>query len=132
MNIISSEKLDYVGSSLGLVCAIHCAVLPFFLTLPIFHDLFIFENPMVESSMIWSLLIIAGISLGYSFYEHHQKKEALTVASLGVGIIITAHLMKNEMLETILTPTGAIIIAIAHIVNLKLCRKCKKCTHSEK
>lgn len=123
MNIGQSSKLDYLGFSTSLLCAIHCAILPFLLTLSSFSSLAFLENPVIEGGTIAISLVIAVTSLMYSYLFYHKKKSALVLASIGFSIIIMGQFYPPEI-KTIFMVSGAIIIASSHIINLALCKNC--------
>jgi hypothetical protein len=116
----SKINWDAFGIAASLACAIHCALLPLFLTsLPLF-GVNIIENAFFECLMI-------GLALGvgmYSFYhgrkKHHHSWLPLFVFSGGI-ILLFAKVAWHEWRLLLLIPAvGAIVTA--HYLNYRLCR----------
>nr|WP_068889214.1 MerC domain-containing protein [Pedobacter panaciterrae] len=121
-NFIKSEKLDRLGMTASLACAIHCAVLPFVLTaLPLFGLSFLAHN-WVETFMIGLSLVIGIYSLSTS-YPKHKRLLPLIILVIGFGMIGTGHYLIENM-EAILIPIGGFTIALAHYINWKYSRSC--------
>lgn len=124
---------DFVGFSASLLCALHCAALPFLLTLAPLAGLQFLANPWVEYAFI---LLSAGIAC-YALipgYWQHRKPLALVLVVIGFLFIGFAHSLAPEDYEAIFTPVGATIIALAHLINWKQVRKvqptCSNTSHA--
>ena len=111
--------LDFVGFSASMLCAIHCAVLPFLLTLAPLAGLQFLENPWIEYSFIILSLLIAANALVHGYRRHHHKSLALFVALVGFLLIALGRLIELEWTEILFTSLGGVTIAIAHLINWK-------------
>ena len=111
--------LDFIGFSASMLCAVHCAALPFLLTLAPLAGLQFLDNPWVEYSFIFLSFLIASNALVQGYRRHHQKITALIVAFGGFVLIGFGQLLESEWSEILLTTCGGITIAIAHILNWK-------------
>lgn len=121
-HFIKSEKLDQLGMTASLACAVHCAVLPFVLTaLPLFGLSFL-AHSWVELVMIGLSFIIGVYSLSTS-YPKHKKLLPIMVLVTGFGLIAIGHHL-IESIEAILIPMGGFTIAGAHYINWKYSRTC--------
>lgn len=119
---IKGTKLDQLGMTASLACAIHCAALPFIMsTLPLLGLSFL-ANSWVEISMICLSLIIGIWSLSTS-YPQHKKITPIIVLVAGFGLIAIGHYFM-ESLEALLVPSGGFTIAAAHFINWKYSRRC--------
>jgi len=108
--------LDFLGFFAALVCAIHCAALPLFLTISAFGSLIWLEYSQLEWSILaFSILLVAG-SLLWSFFKKHQKYQALWIAILGIALIIRSHIGYRAN-DHWLTAFGGILLAAAHALN---------------
>ncbi|RBW58204.1 MerC domain-containing protein [Tenacibaculum sp. E3R01] len=116
-----SKKIDLIGFLISLLCAIHCGILPILLTLAPFSGLAFMESPIVEALIVLVSLFIAILSLSQGFTKLHKKKTPLITAITGFTIIFICQIWANEQLETVLMVTGASTIALAHLINWKLC-----------
>ena len=123
-NQFVSWNLDFVGFSASLLCAIHCAALPFLLTLAPLAGLQFLDNHWIEIGMIILSLFIATSSLLGS-YRTHRRYGALMIAMLGFGLILAGKLLEGEWQEMLFTSSGGFAIAIAHIVNWNLIRQAR-------
>lgn len=120
---VKSARLDQLGITASLACAIHCAALPFVIsTLPLWGLGFL-ANSWVEISMICLSLLIGVWSLASS-YPKHKKIMPIAVLIAGFGSIALGHYF-IESLEAILIPLGGFTIAAAHFINWKYSRSCQ-------
>lgn len=116
----SKINWDALGITTSLACAIHCALLPLFLTsLPIF-GIEIIENPPFEVAMVILAFSIGIYSLYHGWKRHHHSLLPILVFSAGF-ILLVLKLFIVEY-ETWLLIPGVIGIVVAHIMNYKSCR----------
>ncbi|WP_316823490.1 MerC domain-containing protein [Pedobacter gandavensis] len=120
--LLKSDRLDQFGITASVACAIHCAALPFLITLLPLWGLSFLANPWVELSMIGLSLIIGTWSLAGS-YPKHKRIIPILVLITGFILIGTGH-HSLESLEPILIPMGGLTIALAHLLNWKYARNC--------
>ncbi|MCX2451940.1 MerC domain-containing protein [Pedobacter sp. PLR] len=120
--LLKSGRLDQFGISASVACAIHCAALPFLITLLPLWGLGFLANPWVEFSMIGLSLLIGTWSLARS-YPRHKRIIPVLVLITGFMLIGTGH-YGFHFLEAILIPLGGFTIALAHLINWKYARNC--------
>lgn len=125
----TSATLDRIGMTASTLCAIHCALLPVFLTALPLIGLEFLANQWVEISMILLSVILGTLSLSLSYRKQHRKRLPFLVLFTGFILIGAGHFSGMEMLEPILIPIGGLIVAGAHLLNWKLN---KVCTHIHK
>ena len=120
---------DTFGISAALICAIHCAVLPFFITsLPYFLGSF-FKNEWFEAGMIFISFCIGVSQFYFGIKKHNHSLLPLILFTIGIGIVFTKFLLEND--EIILISFGAFFIILAHSLNFIICkRSLKKGTHT--
>ncbi|QDW23605.1 MerC domain-containing protein [Pedobacter sp. KBS0701] len=117
-------NLDRIGITASMLCAIHCAVLPFIITvLPIWGMGFL-ANEAVEITMIAVSLIIGIWSLSSAYRKQHRRMMPILVLIAGFACIALGHFSGIEPLEPILIPIGGFTIAAAHYINLKMLKSC--------
>ncbi len=116
---------DQLGMLASISCAIHCAALPFVLTLLPLIGLEFLANSWVEIVMIFISLILGCYSL-FKSYPKHKNVLPITLLATGFAFIFSGHFLFHEI-EFILIPLGGFTIAFSHFVNWKLM---KKCNHS--
>ena len=122
-NNFLSFNADFIGFSASLLCAIHCAALPFAFALAPLAGLRFLQDPRIEYAIIMISLLIASYALIHGYRRHHQKPLALLVVLVGFTLIGIGHLLQTELQELILTSSGATIVAIAHVINWKHIRQ---------
>ncbi|WP_443944177.1 MerC domain-containing protein [Pedobacter sp. AW1-32] len=117
-------NLDRIGITASTLCAIHCAALPFVLTMLPLWGLEFLANEAVEIGMIVLSLLLGIWSLGRAYRKDHQKILPVFLLVIGFSFIGFGHFLGIDSLEPILIPLGGVIIAAAHFVNLKLLNTC--------
>ena len=116
---------DAVGVSASLACAIHCALLPLFLTsLPLF-GINIINNKPFEAGMILLAFCIGSFSLYHGFKKHHHKWSPLVIFTFGFILLV----MKEFVVayETWLLIPAVLLIVTAHLLNYRFCRQANHC-----
>ncbi|NJN24895.1 MAG: MerC domain-containing protein [Cyclobacteriaceae bacterium] len=116
-------NLDLVGFSVSLLCAVHCAALPFLLSLAPLAGLHYLNNPWIEYAIILLSFCIASYALIHGYRRHHQKPLALVIVVVGFILIGTGHLIQSEWKEITLTSVGAVVVAMAHFINWEQVKK---------
>ena len=120
----TSEHLDRLGMTASTLCAIHCALVPIFLTTLPLLGLDFLANEWVEISMIAVSVVLGTLSLTMSYRKQHHKLLPFIVLVTGFGLIFTGHFSGIKSLEPILIPLGGFIVAAAHLVNWRLNSTC--------
>lgn len=133
MNEITTGRtgkwLDATGAAASWLCAVHCLVLPFFITLlPLVGLSFLLEES-TERVFIGISAMLAVFSLLPAYFREHGKLRAILLAFAGIGLITFTHFIFEENLTAkfIFLLAGAILISAAHFINRRLCRSCSVC-----
>ena len=114
-----------LGVSAGLACAIHCALLPLFVTtLPLF-GVNILDNIYLESGMIAVAFLIGSFTLWHGYKKHHHKLSPLVLFIAGMLLLILKHYFPANIFWLIIP--SSILIVLAYYLNWKFCRKAKHC-----
>ena len=111
---------DALGIAASVACAIHCALLPLFLTsLPLF-GVNIINNIAFEVGMIVLAFAIGSYSLYHGYRKHHHRLLPLLIFSVGFIFLV----MKQFFIlyETWLLIPAVVFIVSAHFFNYKFCR----------
>ncbi len=126
--ILQHPKLDFIGFAASLLCAIHCAVLPFLLSLAPLAGFHLLANPMVEYSVIAVGLLVGSFSLLHGYRHHHHKSLPLYMIVAGFVLIFAGHLLLHtgNSQELIMTVMGALLVATAHLANQYYVRRTNK------
>ena len=119
-----SSRLDSVGMTASILCAIHCAIVPILITsLPLFGLGFL-ANPLLEWGMIILALFIGFYAIGLSYFRTHHKPLPMILLATGFLVIIAGHLFVTGWHEAIIVPLGGLLIAAAHFFNFRYAGMC--------
>ena len=111
---------DVLGVGASLACAIHCALLPLFLSsLPLF-GINIIHNIYFEAGMIVLAFLIGTYSLYHGYRKHHHSFLPLLIFSAGFFFLVLKQFFVH--VETWLLIPAVILIVAAHVLNYKSCR----------
>lgn len=112
---------DALGIVASVACAIHCALLPLFLSsLPLF-GVNIIENIQFEYVMIGLAFLLGTYALYHGFKKHHHSWWPVILFTIGILVLILK--VNFHQLEWILLVPSVGFIVLAHYLNFKLCRK---------
>jgi hypothetical protein len=117
-------NLDRIGITASTLCAIHCAALPFVITVLPMWGVGFLANEAVEITMIAVSLIIGIWSLSAAYRKQHHRIIPVLILISGFACIAVGHFSGIELLEPILIPLGGFTIAIAHYINLRMLKSC--------
>ena len=111
---------DVLGISTSLACAIHCALLPLFLTsLPLF-GINIIHNTSFEIGMILLALAIGSFTLYHGYRRHHHSWLPLVLFFFGFAFLVLKQFFVQY--ESWLLIPAVLLIIIAHLLNYRFCR----------
>jgi len=111
---------DALGVGASLACAIHCALLPLFLSsLPLF-GINIIKNEAFEAGMIALAFAIGSYSLYHGYRKHHHNWLPFILFSIGFFCLVIKEFFA-EYETWLLVPAVGLIIA-AHLLNFRYCR----------
>ena len=111
---------DALGVGTSLACAIHCALLPLFLSsLPLF-GVNIIDNTFFEAGMILLALCIGSYSLYHGYKKHHHKRLPLILFLIGLTFLVLKQFFIRY--ESWLLIPAAVLIIFAHVLNFRFCR----------
>lgn len=116
---------DRVGATASFLCAIHCALLPFVLTvLPLLGLGFLaghrFERGFVMFAGTLALFALVG------GYRRHRRPLPLLLAIPGLGLLLLGVTWATEysiVVHTVMVTCGGLLVASAHFVNLYIDRQ---------
>lgn len=111
---------DAMGIATSLACAIHCALLPLFLTSLPLLGFNIIENTQFEYLMILVAFAVGSYSLYHGRKKHHHSWLPLIFFSIGI-VFLFAKMAWHEWRNWFLIP-AVVSIVTAHILNYRLCR----------
>jgi MerC mercury resistance protein len=111
---------DAIGITTSLACAVHCALLPLFLTsMPLF-GFNIINNTIFEAGMILLAFCIGSYSLYHGYRKHHHSPVPLALFSFGIILLVLKQFFIQY--ETWLLIPAVVFIILAHVLNFRFCR----------
>ena len=120
------SMMDRVGIWTSSLCALHCLLLPILIPLLPFVSASFFAQDWFERTILSLSMIIGFWALLSGFYRYHRQLYPLYSLLLG-GLIYWNKDMFGEAYEPFTIGVGAILIVMAHVVNIKLCKSCQEC-----
>ncbi len=117
--------MDIFGIGTSVVCALHCAILPFFLSSIPFWNLLMSESIWLEIFIICSSLIFGLMAFYKGCFVQHKKKVPVVLFSIGFTLLLINLVVANLVLVFI--PAASILIISGHLLNFKFCRQHKNC-----
>lgn len=121
------RRADAFGACVSLACAVHCMALPFVLTtLPLLGIGFL-AHEWFEIFMLVFSVGLASASLCWGSKIHGQRRILLLPAMAVMLFLAAQSLPEGDMLEALMVSTGALCIALGHLLNRKLCHSCTEC-----
>jgi uncharacterized membrane protein len=130
---LPSQQLDRVAIAFSGVCAVHCvlvtlaaAAIPIWglawATAPAFHE--------------WFLMLVIPLSLVglWAGYRAHHRRFAATIGGLALSMLISAVILRENAIigvvgESVITLSGAALLASAHLLNFRSSRGQRRHAH---
>jgi drug/metabolite transporter (DMT)-like permease len=111
---------DALGITASLACAIHCALLPLFLSsLPLF-GVNIIHNLFFEAGMVVLAFCIGSYSFYHGYRRHHHSFIPFVLFTIGI-LLLVLKLFFIHYETWLLIPAVTLIVA-AHVLNFRFCR----------
>lgn len=111
---------DSLGITTSLACAVHCALLPLFLTsLPLFGFNLI-HNLYFEAGMILLAFCIGTYSFYHGYRKHHHSILPFVLFAAGIALLVLKQFFIHY--ETWLLIPAVLFIITAHVYNFRFCR----------
>ncbi len=116
---------DRIGAGASLLCAIHCAALPFVLVMLPFIGLGFLANDRFEIGFVVLASVLAMVVLTRGF-RRHQQPLPLLLAALGIALLVlgVSDVVSHALLvHSVLVTIGGVSLASAHFSNSRSCRR---------
>lgn len=114
------QATDRVGATASFLCAIHCALLPFVLTLLPLIGLDFLASHAFERWFVMFAAALALFSLINGF-RRHRRMQALLLAGAGLTLLLAGVTFAEDFslaLHSTLVACGGLMVATAHFLNL--------------
>ena len=128
----TQEYSDKTAISLSALCLVHCLLVPSFLVFLSGYISLSYNNELIHYAILF-LAIPVSIYALITGVKNHNSYSYLYVGLLGILTLILAVTLGVQMWgeagEKILTTVGALLVAISHFKNYRLCREveCDSC-----
>jgi len=111
---------DALGIGASLACAIHCAMLPLFMSsLPLF-GINIIENLAFEVGMIALAFLIGSYSFYHGYKKHHHSLVPFLIFIAGFALLVLKQVFHHHQLWLLIP--AVLLIVTAHLRNYSSCR----------
>ncbi len=114
---------DVLGIGTSIACAIHCAILPLFLSSFSLLGINIIHNSLFELGMILLAFVLGLLALRHGFVQHHRSYVPFMLFSAGMLFLLAKQYWHSYEL---LLPFAVILIVTAHVCNLRFKRISEK------
>jgi hypothetical protein len=122
----SNVMLDKLGIWVSSLCALHCLLLPLLLPIAPLIASSVFAEQWFERSILSFSILVGFAALFVGFHKYHRQLYPLYSLALGGLIYWNKDIFGHEF-EPLTIGVGALLIIIAHITNLRLCKSCQTC-----
>ena len=116
--MLKKLKLDTLGMGASIICAIHCAAVPFLVSIAASAGLNVFQSSWFEFGILGLAVIFILTSLVPSFLKH-KNALPISLALFGLVAVIINHIIWGHT-SYVLSFFGAIAIATGHYKNFQL------------
>jgi hypothetical protein len=111
---------DALGIGASMACAIHCALLPMFLSSVPLFGINILKNTAFEAGMIALAFAIGSYSLYHGYRKHHHNWIPFVLFGAGFFCLVFKEFVAHY--ATWLLIPAVILIIAAHLSNFRYCR----------
>lgn len=124
---LGRNLMDKAGIALTSLCALHCILLPVLLpVLPLLGASFLADEGF-ERAVLLITIMLGFIALFFGFHRYHRKLYPFYSLFLG-GFIYWHKDSLGHHWEPAVVTVGAAFVVLAHLLNMRLCKRCKGCT----
>jgi len=113
---------DRFGATASFLCAIHCALLPFVIAVLPALGLAVLADHAIERAFVTFACTLATVMLLLG-YRKHRRANALLLLLPALALLLAGVLVDFEqsaVTHAWLVTTGGSLLALAHLVNLRL------------
>jgi hypothetical protein len=124
--------VDRIGATASLLCAVHCALLPFVLALLPLIGLEFLAGDTFERVFVACAAVLASASI-FGAYRHHRRPHALVIMLPGIALLlfgVAVNVDVHVALHTVAVVSGGVLVASAHVANLVLAHRHHAAIHA--
>lgn len=117
---------DNVSIGISAMCAVHCVLTPFLLTIVPALAVTSLAEEVFHQSLIFIILPLSVLAF-FSGCRKHRRWHVFGYGVVGITVLVFAafwgHDIVGEVGERVATVIGSGIIAVGHLKNARLCRR---------
>lgn len=121
LNYLTRSNADGFAIGLSSICIVHCLVMPLLLVLFPSSLVSFFADESVHRLAVFFAVPISVFALTLGCGSH-KRFWVLTMGVVGISLLLLPLFLPNEATEKLLTVSGAMLIAVSHLMNMKICR----------
>ena len=129
---LTQEYSDKTAISLSALCLVHCLLVPSFLVFLSGYVSLSYNNELIHYAILFIAIPVSIYAL-ITGVRNHKSFSFLYLGLIGIISLILAVTLGaqiwGEVGEKVLTTVGALLVAISHFKNYRLCREveCADC-----
>lgn len=127
---VRGEKLDRAGATASFICAVHCAIMPFIITvLPLLGLGFLSSEP-VEWGLLLCSATLGTLALRVG-YREHGRRQVFAFLGVAVCLLVAGRLLEEHHMGwwgPVVMVLGGFSMMGVHVLNRALCRSCGTCS----
>ena len=129
---LTQEYSDKTAISLSALCLVHCLLVPSFLVFLSGYVSLSYNNELIHFAILFIAIPVSIYAL-ITGVRNHKSFSFLYLGLIGIIFLILAVTLGaqiwGEVGEKVLTTVGALLVAISHFKNYRLCREveCDDC-----
>ncbi len=121
-NKSSRQLRDKLAVILSMFCILQCLFMPVLITMLPLLDIWWLSDDFLHPVMLFLVIPLTVIALVPGYFNHRDFRPLL-IAVPALLLLIIGAFIEESMVEKLLTIGGAIILAVAHLLNMGLNRK---------
>lgn len=121
MNLFSRFTSDTAGFITSMLCAIHCSVVPVFISLGLLSSKSWLHSHSLDWMVIGLGVVIASYSLVGDYFRKHRNAAPVITALFGFCLLITG-MIEHHGWMLVFSVLGGILVAMAHLINHRIGR----------
>jgi drug/metabolite transporter (DMT)-like permease len=116
------NRLDRIGLSLSVLCAVHCVgTLVLVAGLGIGGSVLL--NPAIHRTGLILAMLIVAVAIGAGALRH-RRPAPFVIATMGLSFMGAGMAAPRESEEAVLTIIGVSLVAVAHVLNVRHLHRC--------
>ncbi len=123
---MKATTLGKIGGWAGLICGVHCMIMPLLVTaIPLvgYGFLAFMAKEWFELTLMISATVLSSVSLCWGVHQH-GKTHALWFLIAGVAWFVIGHWFEHSLWFSL---AGGLCFLIASLINHRLCKTCGRC-----